>query len=289
MTKLSFEYNEKSGYPAEHVASYRGLTIKAVQDECASNPWQDSDGFAPLLWTSGESWQDDAAAEVESVLGSTRYFSDYALGRKWAAICKALDCDAAEIDGEVKAERREYGGRLADYRRDKLEAILSEARPSRGHWGGAIDYLDKLEALWQLAGSAALAFQRNGYSQSDSVLGLLVATPEWRAKMGIKAGADMASDLERQANTFGAYAFGDVYGFVIESPEGESLDSIWGYYGDNFEESGLAESAREIADSILASAAKRRCGRLAELVRNRVPLEARPAILAEAGRLESVF
>ena len=108
--------------------------------------------------------------------------------------------------------------------------------------------------------------------------------------MGIKPSADLTGDLKSQADLFGAYAFGDVFGFVIEAePDGETLDSCWGYYGSDFDESGLAEAAQELANHILASAAKRRAAKLKELIRNHVPLDKRPAILAEAGKLESAF
>jgi hypothetical protein len=291
MTRLSFEYDESSGYPAKFRAEYRGLTVLAIQDESPSNPWQDQDGLAPLLWYSlgGDGIQDESGAyDLESVLGSTQYFSEYALGRKWRQLCQALGVDdPAALDAELKTERREYGGRLADYRRDKLESVLSDLKPDGWRqWGAACDYFAALESLWTLAGVPALDFQHNGYSQGDSVRGLLVATPAWIKAMGIPAGHDFESDLKAQADLFGAYAFGDVYGYVIESPEGEHLDSCWGFYGGDFDESGLAEAAQDSAESILASAAKRKAEKLKELIRNRVPLALRPALLAEAGELK---
>jgi hypothetical protein len=290
MERLSFEYDESSGYPSVSVVEYRGLTIKAVQDESPSNPWQDSDGLAPMIWTSGDGLNDESGRyDIESPLNASR-FSDYRLGRDWAKLCAAVGVsDPAALEAELKQERKEYGGRLADYRRDKLEEYLGELKPSGYRsWGAACDYLDALETLWTMAGVEALDFQRSGYSQGDTVRGLLVALPEWREAMGITAGHDMRADLERQADLFGAYAFGDVYGFVIES-EGEQLDSCWGFYGTEFNESGLAEAATESADAILADAAKRKAERLKELIRNHVPLAARPAILADAARLESVY
>jgi hypothetical protein len=101
--------------------------------------------------------------------------------------------------------------------------------------------------------------------------------------MGIAAGRDMVADLEAQADLLGSWAFGDVCGYVIESPDGEHLDSCWGFYGSDFEKSGLAEAATEAADSILADAAKRKADKLKELIRNRVPLALRPALLESAG------
>jgi hypothetical protein len=292
MPKLDFEYDESaSRNGAEYVAEYRGLTIRAVQDSHCSNPWLDSDGFAPLLYFSlGDSGVEDLSGryDIESPL---KRFSDYRLGRDWRELCRAIGVDPAELQTEIDTNRKEYGGRLADYRRDKLEEYLGELKPSdyRG-WGAACGYFEALEELWRLAGVEALDFQRNGYSQGDSVRGLLVALPAWREAMGVPdrlngAAYDMQADLQAQADVFGAWVFGDCYGFVIESPEGESLDSCWGFVGDDFAKSGLAEAAKESADYIVESAAKRKAEKLKELIRARVPVALRPAILEAAGRV----
>lgn len=284
MEKLSFDYDGRSN---ESVAHYRGLKIRAVQDETAGNPWEEWDGQPPLLWTSGEGWNDCGQGFcVESVLGSTRFFSDRQLALKWPELCRAVELDPAATEAELKAERKEYGGRLADYRRDKLESALSDMKPEGRSWSAACDYLAALETLWRLAGVPALDFQRSGYSQGDVVRGLLVALPEWQKKLG--ASYTDSAQLESDANLFGAWAFGDVFGFIIEDSEGETLDSCFGYYGTDFQESGLADAAKESADSILASAAKRRGEKLKELIRNRVPVALRPSILAEAGALGHV-
>jgi len=37
--------------------------------------------------------------------------------------------------------------------------------------------------------------------------------------------------LKSEAETYGQYASGDVYGFVIEDEHGEHIDSCWGFYG----------------------------------------------------------
>ena len=288
MTKLDFEWNDKAN---ESRAEYRGLIIRAIQDSDCSNPWKDSDGYAPLLWYSDSFNDESGSYDIESPLAC---FSNYKLARLWPELCSALDVDSAELGEEAKREARDYSAKLGDVRREKLEERLSELKPSGSRqWSAACAYFDALERLWRLAGVEALDFQRNGYSQGDSVRGLLVALPAWREAMGIPAGHDMRADLEAQADVFGAWAFGDCYGFSIErpdadgDPDGDSLDSVWGFIGDNFEKSGLAESALEAAESILASAAKRKADKLKELIRNHVPLHARPAILAAAGELQA--
>lgn len=281
---LSFEYQDRSG---EYRAEYRGLIVKAIQDSDCFNPWEDSDGLSPMI-VYADGWQDYSGRyDIESPLAA---LSDAKLGRQWKALCDAIGIDPAEADSEVKESQAAYGGRLAEYRREYLESALSDLKPSGGRsWGAACDYLSALESIWQIAGVAALEFQRNGYSQGDSWRGLLVALPEWRSAMGIKPAAPMAEDLEAQADLFGSWARGDCYGFSIETEAGDSLDSYWGFIGDEFDKSGLAEAAQSAADYIADSSKRRRNGRLAELIRNRVPLHNRPAELEAAGEFKGSF
>lgn len=284
MTKL--DWND--GRNGESVASYRGLTIRSVQDQHAENPWQAWDSQVPLLWTSGDGLNDDSQGEdIDSPLGDV---SAAWISRHWKALCAILapDVNPDELHAELAAAVREnppqWRAKLGDVKREALEERLADMKPSGryGCWSLAGDYFDALERLWTMRGAVALDFQRNGYSQGDSVRGLLVATPAWQKKHGTRY--RQPSDLESDANLFGAWAFGDVFGFVIENEAGDVLDSCFGYYGDA-DESGLESAAMESADSILASAAKRKAEKLKELIRNRVPLALRPALLEEAGAL----
>ena len=141
-----------SGYPAVSVAEYRGLTIKAVQDTDAANPWRDTDGLAPLLWTSGDGLQDDAPADdIESPLKS---FTDRQLVLKWPKICAALGVDPGEAERDARQAQKDYGYTLGEQRRDLLDNALRELRPSHFRsWSAAVDYLAALEELWTLSRS----------------------------------------------------------------------------------------------------------------------------------------
>jgi len=39
--------------------------------------------------------------------------------------------------------------------------------------------------------------------------------------------------LDSEIATYNAYLTGDVYGYVVETPDGEYVSSCWGYYGDD--------------------------------------------------------
>ena len=48
--------------------------------------------------------------------------------------------------------------------------------------------------------------------------------------------------LEGEVETYNQYLTGDVYGFILEKPDGEHIDSCWGFYGDNIETNGILDN-----------------------------------------------
>jgi len=202
-------------------------------DDSPENPWAAWDCRTPLAWRSGGRHEsvnlEDSGDGILNPLGdvSPRWTS-----RHWRKIAQALDLDAQAEDAEARAQARDYGEPLGAVRLDRLRDALGDM--AGDSWGACVDYFDTLAALWELRGCPALAFQRNGYSQGDSVLGLLVATPAHAKRCGFTLeapGHDIRASLEGDADLFGAWAFGDVYGFTLEDAEGDTLDSCWGFYG----------------------------------------------------------
>jgi hypothetical protein len=58
-------------------------------------------------------------------------------------------------------------------------------------------------------------------------------SPELRTKI--------LSYLDGEIETFNQYLNNDVYGFTIEDEEGNVLESVGGFYGDDFVENGMAD------------------------------------------------
>jgi hypothetical protein len=288
MTKAKLDWqdvNSRNGYTRR--ALYRGLIIEAEQDSSPSNPFEDWDGEPPLAYYSDRDLTDYSDGEALDPFAGT---SDAWFSRNWRALCAALEIDPAAHDEEVRQLQRDYpGNNLAALRRQTFESALEEMKPGGYYGGNASDYFIALEALWALRKVEALHWNRNGYSQSDWAEGIAVATPAWAERVGAPADSHKRQ-LKNAADLWAAWAYGDVYGYVVSAPDpdsddpeepetGETLDSCWGYYGD------LEKSGIEAADSILAAAARNRAARLKDLIRNRVPLHLRPAMLAEAGDL----
>lgn len=73
---------------------------------------------------------------------------------------------------------------------------------------------------------------------------------EYGAKRFTKAMREKAEEILRmEVKEFDQYLTGDVYGFVIEDENGETMDSCWGFYGLEY----CREDVKALADSYTKS------------------------------------
>lgn len=256
-------------------------------------PWDD-DGAVPLVAYGGRRCGlHTEPARGYDLLHPWRHLSDSQIKRHLSEIvaaCPAIGWrgvelyrDPATFDSFV---REEYPGlTLREARREWLENYFGDAELSQSR-------LEVLAELWNLAGVPAAVKETRGYSQGDWAALLIVAHPDAVKSWGFHSIAAYRkacpNDLDGAANTYGAFAWGDVVGYVAEvidsdeweaeglDPEtvtaselnalrgcGES-DSCWGFYPEDrdawpFEKMyayaiGEAESA---AEGLAAEAAKR--------------------------------
>jgi hypothetical protein len=110
-------------------------------------------------------------------------------------------------------------------------------------------------------------------------VGFIYMTPETAKAEGIP---DPLKCLKSEVTVYDQYLTGDVFGFIVEHNESGEEDSCWGFYGSDYcieEAKSIAESlnARHIAE--LVQAKRNRQRRLCTLIRNRVPLEIRQALI----------
>lgn len=264
-----------------HSVSPETLTLGAYsvdvwQDSDSDCPYDNCDGMSPALWLSLRSGLTEYGRH-----SLERFFDNVTpawVSRNWRAICSAMDIDPSSHEEEA----REWGtGHLGYVRKECFAESLCKMRSDS--WGDAIDYLETLRALYQLAGVPAETFQRNGYCQGDSVYGLVVMTPAWAQTVGArhamgrkydKAACD--KDMAAQADEYGAWVWGDVYGFTVSGP-GADDDSCGGFYGSNPMESGIAEAIAESINGAKRAARRAHMAQVKTWIRNRVPLSIRSA------------
>ena len=80
--------------------------------------------------------------------------------------------------------------------------------------------------------------------------------------------------LECEVKVYDQYLSGEVYGWIAGD------DSCWGYYGSDFEESGLLEAARDSIDGQIISKRNTHYQRLKLQIKHQVPLRLRTPFAA---------
>lgn len=248
-------------YPTayQESATYCGYTIHAEVEDGPSNPFKDWDCEPPIL------------------VHTDRTVTGYGLDHCAPSLTREeIKLHASEIAAFLGASTllraiRDYiapGDDAVDLINQAVDGNVSNASNS--------EKLDLIGEVWSWKGAEHVSVSRNGYSQGAWAEVLVVATPEWKKRMGITEPMTDES-LEATADLYAAWAYGDVFGFVVEDPEGEELESCWGFYGRDHEKSGLAEAAREAINHEIRKRAEARTRQIKTWIRNRVPLEVRTA------------
>lgn len=274
MSKLNWK--ERSSVNSEWEASYKGLRIRAVRDDNPSNPFEDEDGHWPMITLYGAEVQ---TYDAKSITGRPiDRFTNEQIIHDQKAIAKILDVDPNEYMELDEPPRKWFTD--ADLLRYAFEEAFDQLERRA--------MLDTLEELYDLAGIPCYRADSRGYCQGDIVNLLVVAPPEAVKEIHPDVTPEeLQRDMENQVRLFTAWAWGDVYGYIVEGPEDadgerEQLSSCWGFYGDEFAKSGLEEEAVRMADYHVEKARMARQFTLRQLIHNRVPIDRRAALLARA-------
>jgi len=264
MNALNFEYESGNGCSCDYgqyVATHRGYTLQALPDTSPMNPWKDGDCEPPLF--------------VQFDRGS----AEYGLTLELPTLTREeITANLRDILHELECSNLlQVRERFDEYRRayDAPELVNDALR----EYADNLHQSDRMELaafVWRCKGREALTTTAHGYTQGDWAELLLVATEEWEKKVGAPRETH-ARQLQNAAKLYKYWAFGDVYGYRVLSPDGEEVGACWGFYGDNFDESGLTEQAIAEVDADIEYRRKEKQARTKTLVRNRVPLELRAA------------
>lgn len=276
MSKLDWVYQDRARV-SEYRASYKGMTLRAVHDSDPSNPFEDCDGHWPIAVRSPDSFRGIHTYEsnmATSLFEPLQLMTDEQLVHDQIGIAKALKVTVEEALDAHGYEAVKYSRNAGDLR-DAFDQVLADSENS--------DKLEAVRAIYEIIGVPAIVTTSNGHCQGDWAEILVVAPPDVAKKFGC---ADVKTeDLEATADLYGDWAWGNVFGYIIEDAEGDEIDSCWGYYGDEFDKSGLEEAALNAADCHARSLLRARLTKLKTLIRNKVALALRPALLDEAGVL----
>lgn len=92
----------------------------------------------------------------------------------------------------------------------------------------------------------------------------------------LKSGLTVRVVVDDFENTESPLNHGEIYGWIVEDEDGETLESCWGYIGES--DYALQEGL-DTAEGIEKRRNRSRLDKLKAMIRNRVPLMKRPAIL----------
>jgi hypothetical protein len=118
-------------------------------------------------------------------------------------------------------------------------------------------YLLDHSGLWMRAGRDFSDVDSGGWD--SGMVGFIYTTPKRiRDMYGIKhitkaKLVQAEKELYNEVETYNDYLTGNVYGYYVEDPEGEHVDSCWGYYGD----AGVKEAMKTAKASVDYEAEKR--------------------------------
>ncbi len=138
--------------------------------------------------------------------------------------------------------------------------------------------LDLLSLVLTMQGIVNLNTSVQGFSQSDYAEVLVVATKEWCDRVGVEV--EKPADLQPYADLYQQWAYGEVYGYVID----ELDDSCFGFFGDYDKDSYMLDQAKEIIDYHLKLREESRIKKLKEMIRNHVPLQYRERYQSAGGK-----
>tara|TARA_R110002111_G_scaffold245652_2_gene308072 strand:- start:1446 stop:2240 length:795 start_codon:yes stop_codon:yes gene_type:complete len=242
--ELTLDFTQENS--GDYVADAGRYTVRLVRDVYAGSPWDSWEGNAPYMKAGDR--MGDSIDETSDFPSMRDCFANWT--RQQAKLFAAM---ASRDMGGEKA-----GSGVADIWRDVIEGYSHPAYPSdiaQEIFDLWTDYLyshnplDAYEAAFRVAGYPCLTHTSTGYSQGDYSELLFVWPPALVATFGIPRDL-LADDLKGAAHLYDCWAWGDVYGYVIEDSEGEHVDSCFGFCTqspdlDGPDNGGLIDAALE--------------------------------------------
>jgi len=242
-----------------HEEEYRGFTIKVYPDYDEHNNPRDWDNLGTMVcWHKRYTLGDEGYCPPS---GGTRYESV----RDWRED-KASNHVPFDVDGLSDATLWKIVNRYYLV----LELGLLDHSGLHMWVGGGAHWSDS--AGWD-SGSIGFIY----VSHEDIRENWSVKSVRHKVKRHgggrIKAIDYARNVLKSEVDTYDDFLTGSVYGYVIETPEGEEIGSCWGFFGD-YDKNTIPECA-SIIDHHIKSEREDHFNMLKGWIRNKVPLRCR--------------
>lgn len=232
---------------------YKGFKIRIENDESPENPFEAWDCEPPLLAFNC----DYGRGSLTAYQGAPENLRDFIRLLPDACFERGKRVELANAFGvSMKALAEMWRENPGDDFQEVFYLCLRDEKDMSDTphgWREAGEWFDTVETLMKWAGITCHNGQSNGYSQRESTLVLVLATPEWIEETGVQP-ENLEAVCKDAFDLYGAWAWGNVYGIAeISSPEGLDVEGgpCWGFYGTDHEKSGLMDSARASIDSFI--------------------------------------
>jgi len=214
---------------------YKGFDINIVEDDSGVNPFDDDYEFPFIMCNFMQNGRDNWSSHGKGDMDS----------EPPVLTCQEI-LDNKDVICNIIA-RSGYDG--IDFNADMWDDDINNSILECFKYGNAT--VEDLTDLHNCKEDRTAVFHTSrGHCQGDYAEVIIIITNEW---LKAYSGADISKDDHGQYteevvnNTvmhFDAWAWGDVYGYIIEEIE----DNSYGYYGSNHENSDLIPSAKESID-----------------------------------------
>ena len=213
--------------------------IRIVHDIDSRSPFEEDEGIYPTMYEAGRgAFNDFSKGEIDEYL--KYYLSENQIIYHQKKILALIDDDY--LTENVKdAEDADDKTNLIQ---DALSDFISENIENK------VSFCETFNIL-HYSGTS------RGYSQGDAADVLIVPTPKHAELCGYNLEKVTKDQLHATFELFGYWAWGDVFGFIIEQKkdftktyangdetedeEWDEVDSCWGFFGDDPEKSGMLD------------------------------------------------
>lgn len=220
-------------YPAFETILIDGYTVKIYDDQHPDNLWEMEQEPPIMVY----------------YLNSTKV-KDYGTNLNLLSIYNRIPMDMFH-DPETILEALGVSKNHLDYIPDSPEGwkeVLGECLPESPttwtptRWSDGTEYFKMTEALCKLLGIPCHYEVSRGFSQGDSAHVLLAALPEWLQKDERSSDIDLKSSF----NLWAEWSWEGVFGYELIGPDGNEIDSTWGFYGTDWVKNNLIDSVKDM-------------------------------------------
>lgn len=231
-----------------------GLTVKIVYDDDPMNPRDWDNASVMVCWHrrhilgDKHNHADPDALFADLFTDAAESMTDEAIR---AIAIEAIRADYGRDDyRDIYRHWQTYGGN----KRDMLQDYISDALNN----GVRLSIIDALESAGYvilplyLYDHGGITISTGSFScpWDSGQVGYIYLTPQTIADEWQGDRDKAESYLRGEVETYDQYLTGDVYGFIIEDDEGDTLESCWGFFGADYCKAEAIAMAEHCAQSV---------------------------------------